>query len=229
MSRNSTALILFTQSPEVSAQSKSWLNSVESNYKLHSRVYERMKKIAEEANTSLYIIDEHDQYGHGFQERLWNAIDGVFRKGYDAVLTMGGDTPTLNSEILSKALTQLALGKNVLGPSMDGGTYLLGFQKDSFDHIRSHTIEWFSGVDFTQIKSLLSQDNLWVGPKLVDWDSYSDIRRELSSCPHLHLWILLFKNISFSDSSVDTHTPYGFCEMIPISSLGLRAPPQRVL
>jgi len=188
-----------------------------------------MKSIAKAANTSLYIINEHDQVGYDFQQRLWNAIDGVFRKGYDAVLTMGGDTPTLTLEILNEALTQLTLGRNVLGPSRDGGTYLLGFQKDSFKQIRGHNIEWFSGVDFTQLKSLLSQDNLWVGPELADWDSYSDIRRELSNSPHFYLWTLLFKNLSFCDSCVDTPLPYGFFEMMPISCLGLRAPPQRIL
>lgn len=229
MTRNSTALIFFTQTPEASSRSKSWLKSVEYNYKLHFRVYERMKSIAKAANTSLYIINEHNQVGHDFQQRLWNAIDGVFRKGYDAVLTMGGDTPTLTLEILNEALSQLVLGKNVLGPSRDGGTYLLGFQKDSYEHIRSHNIEWFSGVDFSQIKSLLSPGNLWVGPKLADWDSYSDIRRELSNSPHYHLWTILFKNLSFCDSFIATDALHGFCEIMPISCLGLRAPPQRVL
>ncbi len=69
--------------------------------------------------------------------RLRQALqDGIARRGAAAVL--GCDVPQCSGAILETAHEHLARGHNVLGPTMDGGYYLLGLQQDVpelFEHM----------------------------------------------------------------------------------------------
>ena len=67
------------------------------------------------------------QTGHDLGERLHNALTLYLARGYEHVVIMDSDSPTLPSEYLSLAFSVLANGANVaLGPCDDGGYYLIG-------------------------------------------------------------------------------------------------------
>jgi len=66
-----------------------------------------------------------------FAERLVGAADDLFRCGFDAVCLIDSDSPTVPAESYAQAARSL-LAKNdrvVLGPSDDGGYYLIGLKK----------------------------------------------------------------------------------------------------
>ena len=77
-------------------------------------------------------VDEASQKGAGFGERFTNAIKDIFNQGYEYVITVGNDSPGLKTSHILKALRFLQHNKVVLGPSLDGGFYLLGLHKDQF-------------------------------------------------------------------------------------------------
>lgn len=66
------------------------------------------------------------QRGATFGERLLNALSDTEARGYTEILVVAGDVPGLSARTLSEAFEALALGRVVLGPSPDGGAYLLG-------------------------------------------------------------------------------------------------------
>lgn len=227
LSRDSIAILFFSYSPERSAREKRWLRNRDKNIELHRRVHHRMRNLARSANVDLFLIDETQQKGNGFQDRFWKAIDSIFEKGYQAVLAMGGDTPTLTASILKESLDQLRCGKNVLGPSRDGGTYLLGFQRNSFRLIRNHQIEWHAGTDFDQLQSILANEAVWKAPALTDWDTYSDIHHQLSHQPIFWLWRKLIADLVVSLSGLIFFICH-LCQVhIFVLVFGMRAPPQR--
>lgn len=75
-----------------------------------------------------YGIDTNEcQRGANQRERLQNAVDDLFARGYDQVCIVGNDTP-LSRELVEKVLDAEA---DVIGHSWDGGFYILKLRHDS--------------------------------------------------------------------------------------------------
>src|SRR5256886_131379 len=93
------------------------------------------------------------QRGETLGERLVNAATDLLSNGFDAVCLINSDSPTLPCEILKTAASLLAQDGDrvVLGPSEDGGYYLIGLKHphhELFERIAwstadvlAHTIE----------------------------------------------------------------------------------------
>ena len=93
------------------------------------------------------------QRGETLGERLINAADELLSNGFESVCLINSDSPTLPREILDTAVSKLAQDGDrvVLGPSQDGGYYLIGLKRphrNLFERIAwstadvlAHTIE----------------------------------------------------------------------------------------
>jgi uncharacterized protein len=71
------------------------------------------------------------QRGDGFGERLFFTAEDVLTCGFSAVCLIDSDSPTVPTEVFSRAVTALAQpgDRVVLGPSQDGGYYLIGLKQ----------------------------------------------------------------------------------------------------
>jgi rSAM/selenodomain-associated transferase 1 len=71
------------------------------------------------------------QRGDKFGERLYFAVEDLFNCGFDAVCLIDSDSPTVPEENFQQAVELLSSGDDrvVLGPSDDGGYYLIGVKK----------------------------------------------------------------------------------------------------
>lgn len=71
------------------------------------------------------------QRGEDFGERLLNALIDLFKVGFSSVCLIDSDSPTVSGEVYSRAIELLSTHENpvVLGPSDDGGYYLIGLKK----------------------------------------------------------------------------------------------------
>jgi glycosyltransferase A (GT-A) superfamily protein (DUF2064 family) len=56
----------------------------------------------------------------------------VFEKGYESAILIGTDIPELSRDVIFSAQQALKKHDAVLGPSSDGGYYLVGFTKSGF-------------------------------------------------------------------------------------------------
>jgi len=79
------------------------------------------------------IIDDKfnriPQRGKGLGAKMYNAFFDAYQKSNLPVLITGSDLPLLNIEILTEALAGLKERDLVIGPSSDGGYYLIGMKK----------------------------------------------------------------------------------------------------
>jgi rSAM/selenodomain-associated transferase 1 len=74
------------------------------------------------------------QEGEGLGERMENAFDSCFAKGFAATLLIGSDFPDLTAEVIEQAFVALENGQDAaVGPAFDGGYYLIGFRSAMFD------------------------------------------------------------------------------------------------
>lgn len=148
MQHNSNALIVVAKRP-TPGKTKTRL-SPPLTPELSSALYEcflfdtldQMRQV-DEAQRVIAYLDERDyfqrlapdfelipQQGHDLGERLNNALTSYLSHGYERVVIMDSDSPTLPPEHLSQAFRILSDGADVvLGPCDDGGYYLIGIKK----------------------------------------------------------------------------------------------------
>ena len=71
------------------------------------------------------------QRGDKFGERLYFAVEDLFRCGFETVCLIDSDSPTVPAENLAEAVELLSTHEDrvVLGPSDDGGYYLIGVKQ----------------------------------------------------------------------------------------------------
>ena len=71
------------------------------------------------------------QRGDEFGERLYFAVEDLFKCGFASVCLIDSDSPTVPAENFAEAVQLLSIGQDrvVLGPSDDGGYYLIGVKK----------------------------------------------------------------------------------------------------
>ena len=121
---------------------------------------------------------EKEQIGENFAERYVNAIQYVYDQGYDAVITIGNDTPQLKTHHLLDVAKKLQENKVVLGPSFDGGYYLLGLHKSKFSKKLFLQLPWQTSRLLQKIKQLFKSNCTKVAliNKLRDIDRIIDVK-----------------------------------------------------
>jgi uncharacterized protein len=76
-------------------------------------------------------IDLVEAWFGNFGDCLWHACIELFRRGHGAAVVLNSDSPTLPPALLAETAEVLARpgDRAVLGPSVDGGYYLLGIKE----------------------------------------------------------------------------------------------------
>ena len=69
------------------------------------------------------------QKGTDLGARMQNAFETAFKNAYEKVVIVGSDLFDLKPTHIEDAFTALEKNEVVLGPSLDGGYYLLGMKK----------------------------------------------------------------------------------------------------
>ena len=129
-----------------------------------------------------YRIKEYwPQKGAGLSERLANAFRSASRSnaknyGPNQVLALGSDTMGLTPEIIGEGFDALDVFDCVLGPSEDGGYYLIGLSVEDggiFENIPWSTSEVYQSTVRYLEREQLSYYRL---PMLDDMDDIDDVR-----------------------------------------------------
>lgn len=118
------------------------------------------------------------QDGLDLGQRMKNAFLQAFSQGFNSVIVIGSDSPDLPVEYLERAYPALDNNDVVIGPSSDGGYYLIGFTKKSFLPEAFERISWSSNKVFDQTVNILKQhkQNLYLLPQWHDIDTIADLK-----------------------------------------------------
>ncbi|MCF7792522.1 MAG: TIGR04282 family arsenosugar biosynthesis glycosyltransferase [Candidatus Cloacimonetes bacterium] len=121
------------------------------------------------------------QSGNGMGGRMANAFAGCFRQPFDAAVLIGADVPELSAELILEAAASLKKHDVVLGPAEDGGYYLIGFTRKSFDPQYFQRISWSTDQVFQQTteKVLDNKNKLYIISKRCDFDNFDDVKEFL--------------------------------------------------
>lgn len=78
-----------------------------------------------------YGVQLWDQVGQDLGERMDHAFHNAFQRGYRRAMLIGTDIPMLQASTLRESMTFLTAHSRdlVLGPTVDGGYYLIGLTK----------------------------------------------------------------------------------------------------
>lgn len=88
------------------------------------------------------------QEGETLGERMKNAFDWGFGEGFQRVVLIGCDAPTLPADLIRQGVDRLEQSPLVIGPSLDGGYYLIG--------ARPPLPDLFSGIQWGSDQVLIS-------------------------------------------------------------------------
>ncbi|HEX9923390.1 MAG TPA: TIGR04282 family arsenosugar biosynthesis glycosyltransferase [Anaerolineae bacterium] len=117
------------------------------------------------------------QQGSGLGARLDNALTFCLTNGFDQVVVMNSDGPTLPADHLTQAFDQLNQVDVVLGPSEDGGYYLIGLTQPRPRLLRE--VKMSTPVVLQDTLTLAEAEHLTVAllPRWYDVDTGDDLRR----------------------------------------------------
>jgi glycosyltransferase A (GT-A) superfamily protein (DUF2064 family) len=188
-----TAILLFIRTAHEEARAKDLCPRAGYQQKLGLvRVMNNhAQKIACQTPFPTFVFSGDAQCGVTFGEKLSHAIQSVFQKGFQRVITIGNDCFELNPQHLRLAAEQLKHHPLVIGPAKDGGTYLIGIKRDIFDTRAMLAFPWHG-------KKLLEAFISWADkhqistfflPEYEDADSaavFKSILKHLAYTPFKH-------------------------------------------
>ena len=117
------------------------------------------------------------QQGEDLGQRMQNCLTEHLALGFRRVVIIGADSPTLPLEILTSAFAALRDRDIVLGPSLDGGYYLMGARTVAPEMFRG--ITWGGPTvlrDTLRILKILGMAPVLL-PQWYDVDTVEDLRR----------------------------------------------------
>jgi uncharacterized protein len=122
------------------------------------------------------------QAGDDIGEKMKNGFESAFEEGFSKVVAIGSDLPDLPCDFLRRTFTQLQSHDAVLGPSSDGGYYLIGFSREAFLPEAFENIAWSRDGVFEQTIRILRQwaRSTFLLPVWHDVDTAADMKALLS-------------------------------------------------
>ncbi|WP_171032294.1 TIGR04282 family arsenosugar biosynthesis glycosyltransferase [Polaribacter aestuariivivens] len=182
---NKTAILIFANSAEKEVERKSFLST-----EIFSALNRQTLKIVEKSKIKYFLFSEKEQVGNNFGERFSNAIETLFNKGFDNVITIGNDTPHLKVRHLLETEKSLVSNDLVLGPSKDGGFYLMGIKKAHFNKKTFLKLPWQTSRLQKCISTISKSKNLEI--------TFLEILNDLDKSEDIQLIIDSFKKLSIS-------------------------------
>lgn len=169
-----TALLVFSLSTQEEIKNKPFFKQKGLGEALHSQTIDIVKNV----NLPTFVYDESKQHGSHFGAKFSNALQHLFDEGYDSIIAIGNDCPNLEKKHIIQAQQSLLNNQSVIGPTYDGGFYLLGLNKEKFDCLTFQNFSWNSEEIYQEVFHAISEETneTVVLQKLRDLDFYIDVQ-----------------------------------------------------
>ena len=175
---NKTALLLFSRTALKEAAEKNFSGRANKklNHKLSSGLINHTYNISVSSQISLHVVNEKDQKGTNFGEKIANAAEAIFKIGYEKLLIIGNDCPQLTTTYIQNASQALDNNNVVLGPDNHGGVYLIGLNKKVFNKENFETRQWQTPDLFKDLEVAYCQTSSFKLPQLNDVNNFEDLK-----------------------------------------------------
>lgn len=225
-----TAILIFSRTATFEAAVKTFDQAAgkSRNEQIARRLIRETLATAHRTHLPVFLHSTPAQSTGSFGEKLANALESVFDKGYENVIAIGNDCPDINVGMLLEARRKLEENKLVLGPTTDGGVYLIGINRNAAYHRRKFiALPWQGDRLQAGWEKYGHHSNIvldWLEP-FSDIDRAADFKALLRRLP---VWNPLRKQlVSILASSLRPLAFYQgkFFPAAPGSSTPLRGPP----
>lgn len=158
---------------KVDAKKQIWYSSfIDHEDGFGSQPSDRFKR----SDGSASDFDKKLQRGKNLGERMFNAFQDGFEEQFEKIVIIGSDCPGITPGIIENAFKALDQKEVVIGPSEDGGYYLLGLRKlipGIFENI-----PWSTEQVFSETTGVLNNEkkDYKLLPILNDIDTAEDLQ-----------------------------------------------------
>lgn len=142
-----TAVLIFARSTKKEAEIK-LSKGDHRDYTLANFLNQKTILIVNKTGLPHFLIDEEQQVGNTFGERLANAFQTVFDEGFENVISIGNDCVGLTADDILHTEDILEYESAVIGPDLRKGAYLIGMRKSVFNLDRFTKLPWQSKSTF---------------------------------------------------------------------------------
>lgn len=197
-----SAILLFSRTAAAEAAAKPLAFGKRKAKTVAAFMVNHVRKLAAKTDLPVFFFSEKQQRGNTFGERFANAFDDVFNLGFENVIAIGNDCLTVSMGDILKASDALKTTPSVLGGTIDGGAYLIGFQKVGFQKNAFQDIQWQTNSVFNELIEFVQKQNFDISflSQKTDIDHVSD-------------WKKALETISFSTKKILTRLLYFFLPM----------------
>jgi hypothetical protein len=186
--RHSRALLVFANSPAFDCHKRRWPSSFR-NLFLTARLDEfcvpgtdvhlfTPERLSSEQGGQCTVHLQKGTVGT-FGIRLESAVEHLAVAGYDEIVIVGSDCPSLTQDDVRNAFDLLRHKRLVLGPDHRGGCYLIGIRAS--DRPEFTRICWHMNTDFQQLLDLFGEAATGLLKRKIDLDTLADLRLLASS------------------------------------------------
>ncbi|MCK5421851.1 MAG: TIGR04282 family arsenosugar biosynthesis glycosyltransferase [Deltaproteobacteria bacterium] len=118
------------------------------------------------------------QRGSNLGQRMKNSFIKAFHTRFNPVFLIGSDIPDLPASVIREAFLALNTDEVVIGPSFDGGYYLIGFKNDTFLPETFDEISWGTQTVFQETIAVLQSAGYKIHllPRWGDVDTYANLK-----------------------------------------------------
>jgi rSAM/selenodomain-associated transferase 1 len=192
-----SALIIFVRNPELGKVKTRLAKSIgdENALEVYRQLLQRTFEVTKDLNCDKFVfyadrITNNDlwqneiyhkrlQRGDDLGERMRNAFGQLFEEGFKTATIIGSDCYELTAPILQGAIERLDQCDHVIGPSTDGGYYLLGMKGMNHQLFTNKNWSTDSVFDDTLNDIKASGSCYYLLPRLTDVDEEENIPLEL--------------------------------------------------
>lgn len=224
------ALLIFANTARREATSKAMAPYLkpDSQVRLAQAMLDHTRQLAALTRLPVIEISSDQQLGATFGERYTHAISQVFAQGYDQIISIGIDCPSLSLEDIQEAAHKLTLASGVIGLAKDGGAYLIALRKDHFDPQKFKTLPW-QGAELSQALSQYfynqEADCLLLSQEKTDVDNPQQLKQALQEIDNQHYLSQVLFYLYYQEVVQKIFIPNYFITSIPILKLARRGPP----
>lgn len=148
----STAIILFARTVESESKEKQLLlRNGKANRNALNLLRLHAVEVIKDSKLPYFIFSEEEQIGESFAVKITNAYQQIFDLGFDNVICIGSDTPSITTKDITTATQLLQQKQVVCGPTQCGGSYLLGINKSVFNKKIFSGLAWQTAQLFDDI------------------------------------------------------------------------------
>ena len=220
--KSNTALILFSRSARAESRIKTLSDQQVSNRQVIRFLNKKTQVTLQSTNLPIYCFDENNQVGSSFGERLSNAFQEVFDRGYEKIIVIGSDCPELDKKDIFQAACLLTKNKAVLGPDERNGAYLIGLHSSQFDQNSFSKLLWQTNQTIDSLKDYFG--SCFLLEEKTDLNSQYDLKRFVRLAKSAWIGKAIRKIIGLFNSFSFVHRKRLYPAGTPVS-FELRGPP----